>query len=57
MFACGIGQLVLATGIGMSAGIQQALIPFLPGVAFKSAVLFALGAGLLAHRRSSPRPD
>jgi biotin transport system substrate-specific component len=57
MFACGIGQLMLVTGTGLTAGIQQALIPFLPGIAFKSALLFALGAALAAHRRSTSKLD
>ena len=52
MFASGIGQLMLTMGVSLSGGIQQALVPFLPGIALKSALLTALGAALAAHRRT-----
>lgn len=52
MFASGIGQLMLTMGVSLSGGIEQALIPFLPGIALKSALATVLGVGLAAQRRS-----
>ena len=51
MFACGIGQLMLLTGVGMGTGVQQALIPFLPGVALKSVLVTIFGVALATRRR------
>ena len=53
MFASGIGQLMLTMGVSLSAGVQQALIPFLPGIALKCALLAILGTALTAARKSA----
>ena len=51
MFACGIGQLMLLTGVGLGTGVEQALIPFLPGIALKSVLVTIFGTALASHRK------
>ena len=53
MFTCGIGQLMLLTGMSVGTGVEQALIPFLPGIALKSVLVTIFGTAWASHRTSS----
>jgi biotin transport system substrate-specific component len=51
MFTGGVLQLALVTGQGLSTAVGLGVIPFLPGVAFKSAVLVVFALALRRSRR------
>ena len=51
MFACGVGQLMLVTGISLGTGVEQAVIPFLPGIALKSVLVMIFGVALASYRK------
>lgn len=57
-FTGGVLQLALVSGMGLRGAVAAGLIPFIPGIAFKSVLLIAFFAGWVRWRRpEGPPPD
>ena len=56
-FTGGVLQLALVSGSGVQAAIATGLLPFLPGIAFKSGLLVAFFAGWTKWRGQGPRAE
>src|SRR5688572_31418188 len=56
-FTGGVLQLALVTGSGISGAIATGFLPFLPGIAIKSALLTAFFAGWTRWRSNGETPE
>jgi biotin transport system substrate-specific component len=57
-FTGGVSQLALVSGSGLAAALASGFVPFIPGIAFKSALLVAFFAGWTRWRKpEEPAPE
>jgi biotin transport system substrate-specific component len=56
-FTGGVVQLALVTGTGVSGAVSTGFLPFLPGIALKSALLIAFFAGWTRWRSNAGAPE